>query len=110
MTGFTENSISTSWTIPEDDGGCDISGYVLERREASRSTWNNSMDTDELAYTVNKLEKGKKYYIRVAAVNEMGQGPFVALDEPVTAKSEHDPPSAPLNPQVWCILYYMLFV
>ena len=58
------------------------------------------MDTTDQEYVVGSLTKDKKYFIRVAAVNKIGQGPFVALDEAVTAKSEFDPPGPPQNPQV----------
>ena len=44
-TAVTENSVSLKWDEPEDDGGRDITNYVIERRETTRSTWNNSMDS-----------------------------------------------------------------
>ena len=108
-TEHTEHSISVIWEVPEDNGGSDITGYLLERRESTRSSWNNSMHTSDLYYTVRNLTKDKKYIIRVAAVNEIGQGPFAALDEPVTAKSEFDPPGSPNNPQVKEKITYNLY-
>ena len=78
--------MSLTWNEPEDNGGSDVTGYVLERREASRKGWNNKQETTELEITFTKLIEGKQYYFRVAAVNEVGQGPFAETEEPVTAK------------------------
>ncbi len=45
------------------------------------------MTTKDLEYTLDKLVEGKAYHIRVAAENEVGQGPWTELPEPVTARS-----------------------
>ena len=74
------------WLEPEDDGGTEITGYVLEKRDITRSAWSNSMSTQELEFTVPKLVKDKQYLVRVAAENQCGLGPFVELEKPVTAK------------------------
>lgn len=89
---FTESSVTITYEEPDDDGGCEIQKYVIEKREASRSSWGNGMSSEEFEYTATKLVKGKQYYFRVAAVNEVGQGPFTELSEPVTAKSEFGKP------------------
>lgn len=86
VTDFTENTISMKWEEPEDNGGSEIIGYILERKESTRTSWNNSMTTSEQEYTVRKLVSGKSYFLRVAAENEVGVGPWVELAEPVTAK------------------------
>ena len=87
VTNYTENSVSIKYEPPEDDGGTEVTGYVIERREAKRTNWNNAMSSPDLDYTITKLTKGKQYYFRVAAENKMGVGPFVETQEPVTAKS-----------------------
>lgn len=38
-------------------------------------------------FTVSNLTEGKAYLFQVAAENEVGQGPFVEIPEPVTVKS-----------------------
>ena len=44
-TEVTESSVSLSWEQPEDDGGRPVTNYVIERRETTRSGWNNSMSS-----------------------------------------------------------------
>ena len=78
--------MSLKWDEPEDDGGSEVTKYTIERRESTRKVWNNTQTTSDLDTTFTKLTEGKKYYFRVAAHNEVGQGPFEELPEPVTAK------------------------
>ena len=52
-TAVTENSVSLKWDEPEDDGGRDITNYVIERRETSRASWNNSMDSKTTGTNIN---------------------------------------------------------
>ena len=86
VTDFSESTVSVKWVEPEDDGGTEVTGYVLEKRDITRSAWSNAMSTQELEFTIPKLVKDKQYLIRVAAENACGVGPFVELEKPVTAK------------------------
>ena len=43
-------------------------------------------DTDDVEIDVADLKLGNRYTFRVAAVNEMGQGPWLEADGDVTAK------------------------
>ena len=87
--GVTESSVSLTWQIPEDDGGCEISGYVVEMREASKRSWKASGATPELSFTAEKLKEGRQYLFQVAAVNEVGTGPFVELSKAAVPKSDY---------------------
>ena len=89
VTEVTEKSISLKWEEPEDDGGCPITDYVIEKREASKRKWSPAGETkDELVFTDNTVTKGNQYVFRVAATNEIGTGEFKELTQPVTAKSQ----------------------
>ena len=89
LTGVTENTVSLKWVEPEDDGGSPLTGYILERREATRKKWGNGMETEEMEYTITGLTENKPYYVRVAAKNDIGTGPFAEYPETITPKCPH---------------------
>ena len=39
VTGVSEDTVALSWMPPEDDGGSEITQYILERREANMRQW-----------------------------------------------------------------------
>lgn len=41
----TSDTITLSWDAPEDDGGCAITNYVIEKRESSRRSWTKVLMT-----------------------------------------------------------------
>lgn len=89
VTGFSETSINLKWSEPEDDGGCEITGYVIEKREANKRSWTKVDEITEMELSCQGLTKDCQYVFRVAAKNECGLSDFVELSKPVTAKSEH---------------------
>lgn len=89
LTSVTEDSVSLQWSEPEDDGGSVVTGYTVERRESSRTSWTNGMDTTDQHITVTGLTENKTYMLRVAAKNDIGTGPFAEYPEGVTAKCPH---------------------
>ena len=83
----SKDFILLNWTIPESNGGSSITGYVIEKRESSRTTWSKAGETgsENLKFKATKLTEGKDYCFRVAAENSIGQGPFATLDEGIKA-------------------------
>lgn len=77
VTSVTEDSVSLSWLPPDNDGGSNIKGYVIERREASRRSWQKIGTTSSLTFTADCLVEGQSYLFQVKAENEFG------LSEPV---------------------------
>ena len=43
-------------------------------------------DTDDIEIDVADLKEGNKYTFRVAAVNSMGQGPWLEAEDEILAK------------------------
>ena len=87
VTTVTENSIGMRYDAPKDNGGSDITGYIIERREGTRLTWNATAEVTTMSYTAENLKEGQQYTFRVAAENEVGVGEFVEMPEAVTPKT-----------------------
>ena len=81
----TPESAKLTWNKPEDNGGTDITGYVVEKRDANRQTWSTVTTTKELSCIADKLVSKNKYIMRVSAENEVGRGEPVELG-PIEAK------------------------
>lgn len=70
--------------MPEDDGGTPITGYTLERREASKKTYMPVLTAEDLlTRTVKDLYVNCEYFFRVKAVNKVGAGEYLELRNPV---------------------------
>jgi len=96
----TDNTVELKWAEPDDNGGCIITGYVVERREASKRTWQRDGACTDLEFKAIALNAGQAYSFQVAAENEVGVGPFVELSKPATPKSQFELPGPPSAPTV----------
>lgn len=81
------DSIALKWEAPEDNGGSDITAYVIEKREFNRRSWQEVAKIKDLEFIVGKLLEGNQYYFRVFAQNEIGMSEPVEIKEPITAKN-----------------------
>ena len=83
-----EDSVKLSWKPPTDDGGQPITGYNIEFREKSRSTWQKagSVDKDTTSWTQSKLLEDNDYLFRVTAVNAKGESAPLEASELVRPK------------------------
>jgi len=91
VTGTADNSVSLSWTPPKDDGGSEVTQYIVEKREALRMSWQPAatVSARDKSTTVSGLDQGVSYIFRVSAVNAVGTGPPDELSRAVTAKTPH---------------------
>jgi titin len=85
--GVTEDTVSLTWEDPKDDGGCMLSGYVVEKRETGKRSWSRVDTCTEVEFEVTKLTEGQTYNFQVAAENEVGVGQFKELTKGVAPKS-----------------------
>ncbi|KAM8949442.1 immunoglobulin-like and fibronectin type III domain-containing protein 1 [Lycaon pictus] len=86
------------WRPPRDDGGQALERYVVERRQAGRSTWLKVGEppADSTTFTDTHVEQGKKYTFRVRAVTSEGAGEALESTEVLVApEALPRPPSAP---------------
>jgi len=89
----SRGAVTLTWEPPTNDGGARIHHYVVERREATRRTWQQSGGKcTEQILRIQDLLEGVPYFFRVSAENQHGLGEALELTEPVIATAE---PSSP---------------
>ena len=100
VTGLTAEKCTLTWGPPQENGGAEISHYIVEKRETSRLAW-TLVHGDMKATTckVTKLLKGNEYIFRVLGVNKYGVGEALESD-PVKALDPFTVPAAPTNVEV----------
>lgn len=74
-------SVTVSWEPPEKDGGANVSGYVVEQRNAHQPGWTTiSESVTRPCFKFTRLSEGTEYVFRVAAMNRFGVGGFLQSD------------------------------
>lgn len=86
---ISRDSVELSWQPPEDDGGSPITGYLIEKRDVSRTMWARVEKTDgsTLKLLVKNLNEGKELLFRVSAINKQGQSEALEMPKPIKIKS-----------------------
>uniref|UniRef100_A0A8C3Y3I7 Titin n=1 Tax=Catharus ustulatus TaxID=91951 RepID=A0A8C3Y3I7_CATUS len=100
ITSVSKDSITLCWARPESDGGNEISGYVIERREKTSLRWIrvNKKPVYDLRVKSSGLREGCEYEFRVYAENAAGLSlpsettPLIKAEDPIFLPS---PPSKP---------------
>lgn len=65
-----------TWRRPAEDGGSDIIGYCVEKKERKGMRWlrASKKSITELSYEVTGLTEGIEYEFRILAENKAGFG------------------------------------
>jgi len=73
----TKTSATLTWKPPSDNGGSDITNYVVEYRADGAFKWKRATENviPSTTYVVKGLEENVNYEFRVAAENKAGVGP-----------------------------------
>ncbi|KAF3843850.1 hypothetical protein F7725_002699 [Dissostichus mawsoni] len=97
VVAFTKDSITVGWNEPVVDGGNEVIGYHVERKERSSIVWQRISKTlvkGNLFKTIG-LEDGAAYEFRVMAENMAGIGKPSKASEAILALDPVDPPGMP---------------
>uniref|UniRef100_A0A3B3QB10 Titin n=1 Tax=Paramormyrops kingsleyae TaxID=1676925 RepID=A0A3B3QB10_9TELE len=98
--GVASEKCFISWKPPQQDGGSDVTHYIVERRETSRLVWTVvESKVQTLNLKITKLLEGNEYIFRVIPVNKYGIGEPLE-SEPVIAKNPFVTPNAPTAVEV----------
>ena len=100
---FHDNCV-INWTEPEDNGGTDITGYVIEEQDMTAgSGWSQvaQVGANEKKKKIDGLRNGHKYRFRVRAINKLGQSaPCEMSGGDILIKDPWNAPSAPGKPNI----------
>ena len=73
-TEVTAEGCKLEWKPPADNGGSDITNYIVEKKEAGDDYWTKVTGfCTQPHLQVGKLDKGKEYVFRVRAENGHGE-------------------------------------
>ncbi|TDG44139.1 hypothetical protein AWZ03_009416, partial [Drosophila navojoa] len=100
----TSRSVTLDWEVPARNGGSEITGYCVEKRSSTSTSWTKviTLDAHQLHYTIDNLKDKCEYWFRVSAENEVGLG-APAVTESISLKTHAtvpSPPTAPLEARV----------
>ncbi|KRY50894.1 Twitchin [Trichinella britovi] len=99
-TNVDADAITLHWLPPKDDGGEEIRNYIVEKKEPNSDEWKTvNASVMGTSFRVRNLKEGNQYEFRVRAENQYGISDPLTTMEPVVAKSQHQPPSAPGIPE-----------
>uniref|UniRef100_A0A3Q4MCF9 Titin n=1 Tax=Neolamprologus brichardi TaxID=32507 RepID=A0A3Q4MCF9_NEOBR len=89
--------VSLSWQPPHYTGGCQITNYVVEKRDTGSTLWQSvSATVARTSIKISRLTQGTEYQFRVATENRYGKSQFTE-SEPVVAQYPFKPPGSPPN-------------
>lgn len=101
---ITANSVTVSWRPPVDNGGSEITAYVIEKRDLTHGGgWVPAVSYVNPKYThatVPRLIEGTKYEFRVSAENLQGRSEPLQADRAIVAKNQYDVPGRPNRPEL----------
>uniref|UniRef100_T1GCH3 Twitchin n=1 Tax=Megaselia scalaris TaxID=36166 RepID=T1GCH3_MEGSC len=94
--------VKVKWHKPEDDGGCELTGYALERMDEETGRWipAGEVGPDETSFNFKGLTPNKKYKFRVKAINKEGESEPLETFDYILAKNPYDEPMKPGKPEI----------
>ena len=86
-TETTKSSVTLQWKPPIDDGGSEISGYVIEKCREGSDVWDKCPGVfTQPKGVIKNLDEGKAYKFRVKAQNTYGLGEPLETEKAVVVK------------------------
>lgn len=84
ISDIDSDACSLSWSKPLEDGGSNITNYVVEKCDVSRGDWVTAVSSvAKTSCRLGKLIPGKEYVFRIRAENRFGVSDPVQSDRMV---------------------------
>ncbi|CAD6186687.1 unnamed protein product [Caenorhabditis auriculariae] len=99
ITDITNTSVNLAWKASENDGGSQILGYCIEKKESSKRSWSFVQRTTKEQFTLEGLAQKTSYDIRVMAENAYGTGAAIE-GQATTTEVKEKPTQAPGKPAI----------
>ncbi|KAL0977975.1 hypothetical protein UPYG_G00164200 [Umbra pygmaea] len=101
-TVITSDTMVLTWIRPEDDGGSEIDGYIMEKRDKEGIRWTkcNKRRLTDTRFRCTGLNEGHSYEFRVSAENSAGVGVPSEPTGYIKACDPLFPPGPPYAPRV----------
>ena len=92
-----DRRIEVRWSPPSSDGGTAVTGYRIQHRRTSSSSWSQSswQSSNRRSYTITGLTNGVEYEVQVRARNKVGDGDWSASSDDATPADEPDRVATP---------------
>ncbi|KAL1129846.1 hypothetical protein AAG570_012790 [Ranatra chinensis] len=98
---FAGEALTLYWTPPKDNGGAEISNYIIEKREPRSPVWSKVSSYCTVPFCrVRNLQIGREYEFSVRAENQYGASDPATTVDPIKARHPFDPPTAPGIPRM----------
>ncbi|XP_055900297.1 twitchin-like isoform X6 [Biomphalaria glabrata] len=100
ISDLTAEGCKLTWKPPKDNGGAEVTGYVVEKCEEGSTYWEKvpGVITGQ-SINAKGLKEGKNYKFRVKAENIYGLGEPLESQK-ITAKNPFDTPDAPRDLEI----------
>ncbi|XP_066557228.1 immunoglobulin superfamily member 22-like [Amia ocellicauda] len=97
----TGKCINMKWKAPRDNGGKQVTSFIIERRLVGKKSWIKigEVDSKLTNFSTDKVEEGRAYQFRIRAVNAMGVSEPLETEE-VFAGEPIEPPGMASQPQI----------
>lgn len=95
----TKSSCTLRWRPPKDDGGSEITHYVVEKMDTDAMRWVPVGECAGTSIRADNLIEGHDYNFRVRAVNKQGESLPLSTSQSVTIKDPFGKPDKPGQPK-----------
>ena len=101
---ITSSSVTLSWKPPLDNGGSEVTGYAIEKRDLTHGGgWVPAVAYVNAKYNhsvVPKLIEGTQYEFRVMAENMQGRSDPLTTSKAIFARNQYIEPGQPSKPEI----------